>query len=648
MYLVYFDICASVVLIFLIISIAGKKMRSGIATRLYVFMLVMALFTVVFDIFTVILQQHSDDGAHNHVLTLYFINTLYILFHNLTIPAYLLFIIGLTDTWHKLKDNPLEIAVMLIPQVLIVLVLIVNLFTGSVFYFDADSQYARGSMMFVLYILAFINMVICTAYIVKYRKNFSRFKYISLIIMLPMVVVAVAIQWFFPDLLVEMFACALAMFLVLTTVQRPEELQDEVTLLKNNSAYFAETNQDFSNNKPFTEIIINISNYMTLHQILSYDGAAELLRKAADELVTVDRELKTRAEMYHIQKGRFRFVVSGERRALAEEAAEKINAALKKSVTVNGLELNFTAYVCITECPEDIADFKALRKFGADLHERLSYTGKVLKASEIAEKKDFELGSVIDEIIENAIANRNFKLYYQPIYSTEEKRFVSAEALLRLQDEKYGFIPPDIFIVAAERSGAIHKIGNYVTEEVCRFISSGDFKNLGLNYIEMNLSVAQCMSPQLSDNIIQIIKRYGVDPKLINLEITETAVEYAQNIMTENIDRLYEAGFTFSLDDYGTGYSNIKRVASLPLEIVKLDKTFADSRNDPRMWIVLSNTVKMLKAMDMNIVVEGVETVDALGKFEELKCDYIQGYYFSKPIPEEDFVRFILRSKTAV
>lgn len=643
---VYFDICAAVMLIFLTISIVGKKMKSGAATRLYMYMMVIALLSTVFDIFSVVLQQHPADGDHPHIMILYFANTMYLLFHNFTVPAYLLFVIGLTDTWHKLK-RPV-VAAMLLPTGLLVLALIVNLFTGQIFYFDENSDYTRGPMMFVLYVLAFINIAICTAYIIKYRKNFPRYKFISLLVMLPMVISAVAVQWFFPDLLVEMFACALALFLVLTTVQRPEELQDEITLLKNNSAYVTETKQDFRNNKPFTEIIINISNYMTLHQMLSYDGATELLRKAADELVTIDRELKTRAEMYHTQKGRFRFVISGPRRALAEEAAEKINAALKKSVEINGLELNFTAYVCITECPEDIGDFKSLRKFGADIHEKLKYTGQVLKASEIAHKKDFELGGVIDEIIENAIANKNFKLYYQPIYSTEEKRFVSAEALLRLKDDKYGFISPDIFIVAAERSGAIHKIGDYVTEEVCRFISSGEFKNLGLNYIEVNLSVAQCMSPELADNIMQIMRRYGVDPSLINLEITETAVDYAQNIMTENIDKLYAAGFSFSLDDYGTGYSNIKRVASLPLDIVKLDKTFADAKDNPKMWAIIKNTIKMLKAMDMNIVVEGIETPDALNCFSDLKCDYIQGYYFSKPIPEEDFVRFILKNKAAV
>lgn len=162
-----------------------------------------------------------------------------------------------------------------------------------------------------------------------------------------------------------------------------------------------------------------------------------------------------------------------------------------------------------------------------------------------------------------------------------------------------------------------------------------------MQYIEINLSVAQCMQADLADKILQIMKRYGVTSDKINLEITETAASYSQNIMMENLEKLTREGIEFSLDDYGTGYSNIKSVASLPIKIVKLDKTFVDSENNPRMWTVLKNTIKMLKDMNMHIVVEGVETEGLVKKFTDLNCEYIQGYYYSRPIPESDFVAFM-------
>lgn len=138
--------------------------------------------------------------------------------------------------------------------------------------------------------------------------------------------------------------------------------------------------------------------------------------------------------------------------------------------------------------------------------------------------------------------------------------------------------------------------------------------------------------------------KYGISPSQLNLEITETAVDYDPTTTDSNIRKLADLDISFSLDDYGTGYSNIRRVVSLPLSIVKLDKTLVDDMDSHQMWIVIKNTVRMLQRMNKKILVEGVETERALMKFDQIGCDYIQGYYFSKPLPEEDFIAFIRES----
>ena len=187
----------------------------------------------------------------------------------------------------------------------------------------------------------------------------------------------------------------------------------------------------------------------------------------------------------------------------------------------------------------------------------------------------------------------------------------------------------------------IVRIGDFVLDEVCRFIASDEFKELGVDYIEINLSVEQCMHSNLADKVLKTLEKYHLPPDKINLEITETAVSRGQNVMQANLDALSSAGISFSLDDYGTGYSNMRRVIQLPLKIVKLDKSFVDEQNNPKMWIVLQNTVKMLKDMNMEIVVEGIETQTMAEQFAALNCDFIQGYYYSRPIPQHEFVEFI-------
>ena len=204
-----------------------------------------------------------------------------------------------------------------------------------------------------------------------------------------------------------------------------------------------------------------------------------------------------------------------------------------------------------------------------------------------------------------------------------------------------------MFIPEAEKNGSIHKIGSFVFESVCDLIASEEFEALGLHYIEINLSVVECMREMLADEIIETLAQFGVSHDKINLEITETFAASSQKVMEENIRKLTEAGISFSLDDFGTGYSNMQSIALLPLAITKLDKTFASLENNERMTVVVEHSIDLIKALQMKIVVEGVENKEMLERFSSLGCEYIQGYYFSRPLPREDFVKFIKEHNNA-
>ena len=138
-----------------------------------------------------------------------------------------------------------------------------------------------------------------------------------------------------------------------------------------------------------------------------------------------------------------------------------------------------------------------------------------------------------------------------------------------------------------------------------------------------------------------ILAAYKIRPEQINLEITETAAAFEQNELMTNIENLSARGFHFSLDDYGTGYSNISRAIEMPLSIIKLDKSITRIDENNKLYAIGVNTIRMIKDMNMDIVAEGIEDVETLKKFEEMGCDYIQGFYFSKPLPRDEFVKFI-------
>ena len=174
-------------------------------------------------------------------------------------------------------------------------------------------------------------------------------------------------------------------------------------------------------------------------------------------------------------------------------------------------------------------------------------------------------------------------------------------------------------------------------------------KNLFIHYIEINLSVIQCEKKDLAERLTTIIERYGVDPKLINLEITETASISARTILLENMKKLIEAGFSFSLDDFGKGESNLMYMVEMPVSIVKLDydmsKAFFKSSKAKH---VVRAVVNMAHGMDLKLVAEGIETEDEKNDMYREGIDYIQGFYYSKPLPMKEFMEFIQKNRLMV
>ncbi len=646
---IQFDVAAVILLSLLLYTNISRKMTKSVLDKIFIFLILITLGSSIADIFAILLDNYavSQSATESILPALYWSHSIYLLLHNFTTIMYLLFIVSLTDTWHRLRDHKILCVLFMLPISVIAVIIAVNPFTKNLFYFK-DLVYTRGVLFPLMYAVAVMYAVTAVVYLICHRKLFTVRKMASVVAIAPLVVSAMIIQFFFPTLIVEMYANALGLMFAVMTVQLPEEVIDSFTGLRKYSSYADDMKKNFANKKHVTVIMINSTNYVALQSDISYDATKELLEAIAEKVQNVNKELKLHARLYYLDHGRFRVVLHDSYRNEAETAANRINDELKKKITVCEREVEMLFTICVAGCPEDIVDFKTLMSFGGDFHEKIKYTGLVMRAEEIFGQKQFRLMSKLDDIIEKAFVDHKFQVYYQPIYSIEQKKFVSAEALLRLIDDEYGFVPPDLFIPAAEKSGAIYKIGDYVTEEVCRFIASDEYKKLGLDYIEINLSAAQCSQDGLADNVLGLIKKYGISAGSINMEITETAAANAHTTMANNLKKLSEAGISFSLDDYGTGYSNIKRVISLPLKIVKLDKSFVDEMNNPKMLIVVRNTVKMLKDMEMEIVAEGIETKAMVEQFASLNCDFIQGYYFSKPIPEDKFVEFIMNSLQTV
>lgn len=633
----YFDYAAFCVFTLIMVSVVMKKMTRGKLNRQFQFVLAIAIVATAFDIGAIAF----DNMGERHVVTQYIFHTGYLFFHVVSSAMYATYVVNIVDAIHIFRGK-VKSFILALPTLLCMIMLGANFFTPCVFSIGGQGEYRREFFMTFLYVAGIFYMLLGFMVVTRYHRRLTRGRFVSTIAIFPLVVVAAVFQMFNPDIPIEMFANAIGLLFVALLIQSPEQVISSATGLNKITRYMDDVRNSLDNGLDITIVMITMENDKTLRGILGVEEYHKLLREISEDFLEWSRPYGYDVEWYYLGNGMFRCVMNQRIKDQAEDFAERINEKLKKGYKYNDMLINLLPIICITRCPQDIEDVDSVMRFGGELAEH-EYTGSVLYARDIYNKERYDLMRDMDMILEKAFAENRFEVYYQPIYSIDSGKYNSAEALLRLHDDMYGYISPEIFIPAAEENGMIHKIGKFVLEEVCRFISGEKFKNLGLEYVEVNLSVIQCMSSELSGEVRAVMERYGVSNEQINLEITETAAAYAQTTMMDNINSLTDDGIAFSLDDFGTGYSNMKRIASMPFAIVKLDKTFADIDTDDKMMKVVKNTISMVKDMNMKIVVEGVETEESLREFSNLGVDYIQGYYFSRPLPQDKFVSEVKR-----
>ena len=246
-----------------------------------------------------------------------------------------------------------------------------------------------------------------------------------------------------------------------------------------------------------------------------------------------------------------------------------------------------------------------------------------------------------------ALQEHQFVVYLQPKYRVADEMPYGAEALVRWIHPEHGLVPPDAFIPIFEKNGFIMELDQYMWEEVCRLLHTWKQKGLNPAPVSVNVSRVSMYSPQMVAFLDQLTKRYEIDPKLLNLELTETAYMDAPDLMKARVLELQQLGFQMMMDDFGSAYSSLNTLRELPVDFLKMDRKFlASIEKDPRSRIVLSSVVHMASALSIPVVMEGVESTEQRNFVAEIGCEYIQGYYFSKPMSAEEYEDKILNVKS--
>lgn len=302
-----------------------------------------------------------------------------------------------------------------------------------------------------------------------------------------------------------------------------------------------------------------------------------------------------------------------------------------------GQDITVNVRVGVAEYPEASRSALELINFA----EIVVFKSKLLGMNTIqyftaADQEDFLQAIELEEKLKKAIRNRELAIYYQPQYYTGNRRLRGVEALLRWHDKEAGAISPAVFIPVAEKNGSIITLGKWVVEESVRQYAAWR-KQFGIPFIlSINISALQYKEDDFVASVVEILNRYKVEPSEVELEITESILIDDFQAVSEKLKALRDYGIRISLDDFGTGFSSLSYLKKLPIDTLKIDKSFIDTvLTDSATRVITESIVNMVKALGFDSIAEGVEKEQQYQYLHAIGCDVIQGYLFSRPLSPE-------------
>ena len=634
-YNINYDVSAIVIAFFSIISIImAKKLRKK-QNRFFLIILLLNLFSAVFDILSSI--ANSYPLRYSPVIRDLF-NYAFLISHNLFPMMFACYVASEFELFRQ--KNKYYWYAFLIPFCINCILFLLNPFFHELFYYNSAGIYSHAPMFLLLYINAFIYAITAIVYIFRYGSRISINRKLALFAFIALSLLAVIIQLCYPHLLLELFIESLSLLAIFFTIENEDELRNNITGIYNRSSFLKDHTVLLATRSSYQIVILKLPDLKYYFSSMGISFVNGVLKQIALWLDCSGMN----CQIYDCDNGHF--VITYDDPALTDLFISLIRNRFEKEWNYNDLCITFDITLSVIKVPEDISVIEELL-IAVDMPFSRSVPGSFVKETTVIQKYRKELD--IEIALHNAVKNKSFQLYYQPIWSFSDNRVKSAEALLRLYDEKQGFISPDKFIPVAERNGSIIPIGEIVFEKACQFYAENKLWERGIEYIEVNLSVIQCMNRNLVNSFMETLSHYHLNPSRINLEITESAIANNMDVLNETIAELTQKGFSLSMDDYGTGYSNFSYMLSLPFRIIKLDKSILwNACKTEHAAIILKNTIQMIHELNLEIVVEGVETSEQKEILDHLQCTYQQGFYYSMPLPETEFLNYINEGNSSV
>ncbi len=408
----------------------------------------------------------------------------------------------------------------------------------------------------------------------------------------------------------------------------------------NNRGWASSITNASQNNTKTGLIILRIGGYRRLNAQFGYKGCNEAIR----HVLTYLRQIVPGQKVYRLNMLHYGCVVPGGE-AEAYKCAEQIEDILSHGFVMRGYKdsVKIAFKLMVAEAPtyiKSVEDTELMAQFVLD--EPDVYDTEHIRTI-TAQDYDIHLHKLnIGISLDRAIRAASFGVVYQPIVRLSDMKIYSVEALARLSDAESNIIYPDEFIPAAEAFDVTSYITDCVFRRAANLMSNGGLMDKGVGRMHVNISASECKKLGTAGRLREFVVNGGFEPEVMCLEISETASPVDKNAVGEGIVRLHDAGLGIVMDDYGTGYSNVTSMVSLPIALVKIDMSFLRmAMNDNKIMVMLQDVVDMIHHMSRKVLIAGVENKECFDAIRDLGVDYAQGFYFCKPVDEKELIEYI-------
>ena len=498
--------------------------------------------------------------------------------------------------------------------------------------FWIDEGFHAGPLNWLLYGCGCSYLIFASIAVIRHWRELSAHQIISLLAIQCILLAGNVVRFLLPTYVVMNTFCLMAIIVIFISFLNPDLFLSERGYVYNMPAFQALLEECFRRKRDYRLLGFTIQNYNEHREI--FGG-----KQMDDALVGINRWLSEtfpQISSFYLRSGTYAMVSLGhlDLETLRERLSERFALPWKTSAGELRLSLSFVeADTELLNCPSD----RMVNTLLISLDELSRVAEPDASRSLVDSIEEIDQKLDIRRCLEKALDNDELEVFLQPLLDCKTGKRIAAEALVRLRNDTGELIRPDLFIGMAEQEGYIVRLGEQVLGKVCQFIRDHDMDALGIGWINVNLSPVQFMSRDIPSRFNQILSDYGVSQDRIHLEITEQSmIDFS--LLRDQITGLHENGFEFSLDDYGSGYSNLSRVRQYPFTNIKIDMEVVWSYCQEK-DVLLPALVRGFKQMNLSITAEGIETAEMAQAMKEIDCDYLQGYYFSQPVPMDEFVR---------